>query len=66
MLAQAAMPVVIALAKINNARHAGVRDGEGSPKGNHGENSESATVTKLYENIKVERGKPHKRETQIW
>ena len=45
MLAQAAMPVVIALAEINNARHAGVRDGEGSPKGNHGENSESATVT---------------------
>lgn len=25
----------------------------------------SATVTKFYGNVKVERGKPHKRETQI-
>ena len=45
MLAQAAMLVVIALAEINNARYVGVRNGEWSPKGNHGESSESATVT---------------------
>ena len=66
MLAQAEMLVVIALAEINNARHAGVRDGRVRPKGNYGGALESATVTKFIGNYKVERGKPHKRETQIW
>ena len=50
----------------NNARHAGVRDGRVRPKGNYGGALESATVTKFHGNMKVERGKPHKRETQIW
>ena len=50
---------------MNNARHAGVRDGRVRPKGNYGGALESATVTKFMGNHKVERGKPHKRETQI-
>ena len=36
------------------------------PKGNYGGVPESATVTEFVGNGKVERGKPHKRETQIW
>jgi len=43
-----------------------VRNGGGRPKGNYGSTPESATVTKFVGNGKVERGKPHKRETQIW
>ena len=42
-----------------------MRDGGVRPKGNYGGAPESATVTKFMGNHKVERGKPHKRETQI-
>ena len=42
-----------------------MRDGRVRPKGNYGGALESATVTKFMGNHKVERGKPHKRETQI-
>lgn len=66
MLALAVMPVVIALAeKITLGMRERITAGDDLRLG-YGLIPESATVTKRSRNIAVERGKPHKRETQIW
>lgn len=65
MLAHSAMNVVFMLSETINLGSVNLTAGK-FPKGNYGDSYKSVKETSLSEKIKVERDKPHKRETQIW